>query len=264
MLYDRVNYTADISYLTNVFIYEYDISKCNINILYTKNVIDKATYDYLNEAPRMTRQVYVGKLCRDENVSNILKAGIIEAKKVFFEANNIQDRDVLSIKNDAVFLIGKKVRYTEFELIKFVAKNIYTSFYKFSNMEFYYYYSNATKEEYLDVKGISDENLKLHEGFFLQLLKDLFYSIQINGPEISMRMLKDSYIEYISLKMPIEYYRCFNTQSIYHFNFKCGTTGYSINNVTESYKSMIDITFNLSILIEIQKILVSQYFNKYK
>ena len=264
MLYDKVNYTADVSYLTNVFIYEYDISKANINVLFSKNVIDKQTYDYLYEAPRMVRQVYVGKLCRDTSVSEILKAGIIEAKKMFFEANNIQGRDVLSIKNDAVFIIGKKVQYTEFGLIKFVAKNVYTSFYKLSNMEFYYYYSNATKEEYLDIKGISDNNLTYHEGFFLQIIKDLFYSIQINGPEISMRMLKDVYNEYISLQLPVECYRQFNTQSEYHFKFRCGTTGYGIDNASEAYKQMLDITFNLSILMEIQRILISQYFNKYK
>lgn len=264
MLYDKVNYTADISYLTNVFIYEYDISKCNINILFIKNVIDKKTYDYLYEAPRMVRQVYVGKLCKDKNVSNVLSFGIIEAKKMFFETNNIQDRDVLSIKNDAVFIIGRKVQYTEFGLIKFVAKNIYTSFYKLYNMELYYYYSNATKEEYLDVKGISDENLKYHEEYFLQIIKDLFYSIQVNGPEISIRMLKDIYNEYISLQLPVECYRQFNTQSEYHFKFKCGTTGYGIVNATDMHKQMLDITFNLSIIMELQRIILSLYFNKYR
>ena len=34
MLYNEINYTSDISYLNNVFIYEYDISKANINVLY--------------------------------------------------------------------------------------------------------------------------------------------------------------------------------------------------------------------------------------
>ena len=58
MLWDKTSYTADISYLTNVFIYEYDISKANINVLFTKNIIDQQTYEFLYNAPRMTRQVY--------------------------------------------------------------------------------------------------------------------------------------------------------------------------------------------------------------
>lgn len=265
MLFDKVNYTADISYLTNVFIYEYDISKCNINILLTKNVIDKSTYDFLYSAEKMARQVYVGKLCRDKQISDILKNGIIEAKQMFFEANDIQDRDVLSIKNDAVFIINKKIQFNKFDLITFVQKNVYTSFYKFNNMEFYYYYSNATKEEYIDIKGISDNNLKYHEGHFLQLLKDIFYSIQVNGPEISLRMLKDAFNEYISFKLPVEFYRCFDSDSMYYFNFKTmNKTGYKIQSATEDTKPMIDISTNASIMIELQRILTSMFFNKYR
>ena len=97
MLWNKVNYTADISYLTNIFITEYDISKCNINVLYTKGAIDKATYDYLYNAERMERQTFVGKLQRDsQQIVRVLKSGIIEAKKIFFEANGIEDRDVLT------------------------------------------------------------------------------------------------------------------------------------------------------------------------
>jgi uncharacterized protein YqgQ len=264
MLYEKTNYTSDISYLTNVFIYEYDISKCNINILFTKGIIDKKTYDFLYESPRMTRQVYIGKLCRDTKISNILKAGIIEAKKVFFEANNIPESSVLSIKNDAVFLLNFIPKQTKFGLINFLNKNIYTSFFKLSNLELYYYYNNINKEEYIDIKGISDNNLKYHNDYFLQLLKDIFYSMQTNGPEITIRMLKDVYNEYIKLELPIEFYRTFNAESEYHYKFinKLGT-GYSAINVNESMKSLIDISYNLNILIELQRIIISQYFTKY-
>ena len=57
----------------------------------------------------MTRQVYVGKLQRDKAIVDILKAGIIEAKKILFEANDIKDYEVLSIKNDAVFIINRNL-----------------------------------------------------------------------------------------------------------------------------------------------------------
>ena len=264
MLWDKTTYTADISYLTNVFIYEYDISKANINILFTKGIIDETTYNFLYEAQRMVRQVYVGKLCKDTKISNILKAGIIEAKKMFFEANGIEDRDVLSIKNDAVFLINKKPQITEFGLIKFVEKNVYTSFFKLANMEYYYYYSNVTKEEYIDIKGISDSALEIHKEYFLQLIKDIFYSIQINGPEISLRMLKEYYNDYIKLNLPIEHYRQFNSDSMFHFKFISNIgTGYSINSISENEKSLIDISYNLAIILELQRILVNQYFNNH-
>jgi len=264
MLWDKVNYTADISYLTNIFITEYDISKCNINVLYTKGIIDKSTYDYLYKAERMVRQTFVGKLQKDNpKIARALKDGIIEAKKILFEANGIEDRDVLSIKNDAVFLINKKPKITKFGLIEFLPKGLYTSFFKFRGIEVYYYYNNVNKMEYIEVKGISEENLAKHEGYFLQLLKDVFYSIQINGPEISLRMIKDFYMDYITKKLPIEYYRKFDTGSNYHYI--CNTminTGFEAEYVSEQYKDVIDISYNLDILTQLQRYVVSMYFNK--
>jgi hypothetical protein len=262
-LYDKSNYTADISYLTNVFIYEYDISKCNINVLHTAGVIDQETYDFLYGSPRMVRQKYVGNLCKDKSIYNTLHDGIIEAKRQFFEANALQDRDILSIKNDAVFVLNKRANNTKFGLIEFIKKNVYTSFYRLNGMEFYYYYSNATKEEYLDVKGISDTKLELHEQYFTLILKDLFYSIQINGPDITMRMLKDVYAEYVTLVLPVGYYRNFNAGSMFHSKFSSNMgTGYEFESVTEDRKKDIDISNNLKILMEIQQILVSMYFNR--
>ena len=264
MLYDKVNYTADISYLTNVFITEYDISKCNINVLYSKGIIDKNTYDYLYNSERMVRQTFIGKLQRDNPIIvKALKDGIIEAKKIFFESNDINDRDVLSIKNDAVFLINKKPKITKFGLIEFVPKGLYTSFFKFRGMEMYYYYNNVNKMEYVEVKGISEENLAKHEGYFLQLLKDVFYSIQVNGPEITLRMIKDFYMEYINKKLPIEFYRKFDTGSMYHYI--CNTTintGFESEFVPEYNKDMVDITYNLGILMQLQRYIISMYFNK--
>ena len=48
--------------------YEYDIRKCNISVLRTLNIIDDDTYKRLYDAPRMERQVFVGKMMRDKEV----------------------------------------------------------------------------------------------------------------------------------------------------------------------------------------------------
>ena len=265
MLWDNINYSAEISYLPNTLIYEYDISKANINVLYSKGVIDKKTYDYLYNAERMVRQVYVGKLQRDKAIVDILKAGIIEAKKMLFEANDIKDYEVLSIKNDAVFIINRNLINTQFGLINFVNKNQYTSFYKIKNLEMYYYYNNISKEEYLHIKGISDDILYLHDKYMIQLLKDIFYAVQIEGIEIAIRMLKDFYNKYVTRNLDVGYYRMFDNESMYHFNFKSVVNaGFAAADIGEFDKNVIDISFNLSILVELQKILISIYFDKYR
>lgn len=264
-LFAQTNYTSEISYLSNVFIYEMDIQKANINILYSKGVLDDETYKYLHDAERMVRQVYIGKLTKDKTILSILKQGIVEAKKMLFESNSIQDYEVLSIKNDAVFTIGRLPSIREFGLIKFIPKNQYTGFYRVLNLEMYYYYNNISKEEYLHVKGISDDNVRRHENHFLQFLKDLFYTIQCNGIEVALRLLKDFYLQYISYSLPVGYYRRFNSYSNYHFRVNTSIgTGFVIQEASEQQKNVLDISTNLKILIELQKILNNMYFVKYK
>lgn len=265
MLYDNINYSLDISYLNNVFIREYDISKANINVLYSKGIIDEKVYNDLYNAERMVRQRYVGMLQKDKTIMETLKKGIIEAKKCLFEANDIKDYEVLSIKNDAVFIINRKLITTKFGLINFLNKNTYTSFYKFNNLELYYYYNNIDKSECLDIKGISDAKLVLHDQYMMQFLKDLFYTVQMNGVEVAMRLLKDFYNSYINLNLDIGYYRKFNNDSDYHYKFNTNIgTGFSAEYVSNDDKYAVDISFNLSILLELQKILTSMYFSKYK
>ena len=269
-LYERVNYLADISYIFNTYITEYDISKANINVLYSKNIIDKNTYDRLYNSKRMVRQVFIGKLQKENpEAVRVLKQGIIEAKRDLFINNAIQDYDVLSIKNDAVYIINKNLKYTKFGLIEFIPKNVYTSYLRintaFCKLELYYYYSNISKIEYLDIKGIKDENILIHKNYFYDILKDILFAVQTESPEIALNMMKDIYNNYVSLNLPIGYYREFNNRSDYRFlNASNNYYGrYGINNTNnERFKPLLDIRFNLLILIEIQKILLTNYFNK--
>ena len=107
-LWKLVNYNADIDYLIGSFIREYDIAKANINILLWKGLISIDQYNFLYNAYRMTRQITIGKMrASNPELGTALDAGVLEVKKLFFEANDIQDHEVLAIKNDAIYLINK-------------------------------------------------------------------------------------------------------------------------------------------------------------
>ena len=265
-IFTRINYTAEISYLTNTFIYEYDIHKANISVLYSKGIINKEWYDKLYGAERMRRQVFVGKLLRARpDLVPILQQGILEAKCVFAELNGLNQSDVLAIKNDALFLIDKQPQKTQFGLIQFVCKNVYTGFYRLQNLELYYYANAMTQQENLEIKGISDELIVVHKEYFYQFLKDLFYTVQFNGIEIALRLMKSFYMQYISLSLPIGYYRRFDSESMYHLKIHTSTgSGYSINSLLDSDKPLVDISYNRHLLMELQKILTDIYFMKYK
>lgn len=264
-LWDKIKYSSGIAYLNNVFIYEVDIEKANINILYSKGLITKDIYDYLYNSERMVRQVYIGKLQRDVKYTKALQQGIIEAKAQLFQANDIKDFEVLSIKNDAVFLINRIPSIRDFGLIHFIPKNVYTSFYTVGNLEMYYYYNSISKEEKLDIKGLGDSVIETHRDYMYQFLCDLFYTIQCNGIEVAIRLMKEFYIQYINLKLPLGYYRKFDISNEFHFKSRTSMgTGYSINNINESMLPLIDISYNLRILITLQKILDNMYFNKFR
>lgn len=260
-LWERDNYTAQISVLYNVYIYEYDISKANINILHSKGIIDKQTYDYLYNAERMKRQIYIGNLQKDPKIAQALKEGFIEYRHKLFMSNNIQDYEVLSIKKDAIYVISRRLQNTSFGLVNFIEKNWYSGFYKIKNLELYYRYNRINNDETLDVKGINDNILVLHNNHFMSFLKDLFCTLQCNGVSTALALLKDFYMSYITRSLSIEYYREFNNTSEYRI---LGTqySRYTIILNNPINLNILDISYNLSIIIELQKILLSIYFSK--
>ena len=258
-LYNLTNYSAGIIYINNVVIYELDIEKANINILYELNGIDEDTYNYLLNAERMRRQVYIGNLLRtNPALGDILKAGILEAKKKLFLSNNIESSDILSIKNDAVFIINRLPRITKFGLVNFRVKNKYIAFYKIGNKEFYYLYNKITKNEVLDIKGMTDDNILLHNNFMIDYLKHLFRTILYSGIIEALKVHKEFYNNYINRILPVGYYRTFNENSYYPFKEH---HKYIIKNASDNQVFALDISYNLSVLTEIQKLLMTMYFN---
>ena len=149
----------------------------------------------------------------------------------------------LLITNTASFLIDT----ISLSQISFVENSICLAsripcFRILENLEVYYYYNNITREENIDIKGISDDKLKYHEGYFLEILKDILYSIQVNGPEITLEMIKDIYNEYISFGFKKEFYRSFDIESDYIYNFKSNLgTGFSCSGLNEYNKTMLNI-----------------------
>ena len=263
-LFQKINYTANIDYLVSNYIREYDLSKANINILLRNGVINKADYDYYASLDRMTRQRIIGIMIRDvEGVGEILKAGIIEAKKEFFDANDISDHEVLSIKNDAVYLINKVAKYTEFGNIEFKEKNLYTSYFKILKKEYYYYFNSITGEEKLDIKGITDDRLVLHKDYFMEFLLVVFNTLETSSIDEALEIIQTFYNRYINLELDLEYYREFNPESLYNLKPISRYKQYKVLAISKDQKDMLDISHNQKLIMELYKIVSSIYFQKH-
>ena len=262
-LWNNINYLANISYVNNAYIYELDISKANINVLKSKGILDDNTYNFLYGLEHDMRYRYIGKMIqKDPSIQKILTDGIIEAKHWLFSANNLQDYEILSIKNDAVFIIGREPMKRDFGLIKFIVKGVFTGFYRIGKyLEFYYFYDTYSKDERIIIKGIDDDTwLSSHNNYMINLFKDIFYTLQCRCIEEAIKKLKIFYHNYINLELPVGFYREFDVNS----NFKFKDFPYVINDITDEYKPYLDITCNISLIIELQKILFNIYFNKHK
>ena len=111
MIWDKVLYRANIQYLIDTPIYEYDLSKANINVLRDKNAISEDLYQYLYQAPKLERNIMMGKMrAKNPHLTEILKEGIEEARKFFITKNEFLDSDILSIRNDAITTIGREAK----------------------------------------------------------------------------------------------------------------------------------------------------------
>lgn len=248
MLYKEKNYTIDLPYIFNQYIREYDMSKANISILAEKGVITRNSYIQLYNSDRMYRQIYIGKMIKmNPQIQEVLNEGIIEYKQKLFEYNGILDNDIVSIKNDAVFILNKAPTVLNFDnVISFVHKNTYTSFMKLYSMEVYY--GSDMNSEVIDVKGIKDEDLELYHLDFLEIIINFFRNIQRYGAEVALQYITSVIHNYVSLELPINTYRRFRSSNDFIFNGHTVSYGVSQLDDTLENKKLIDISYNFGLL----------------
>ena len=238
-LYEKHNFlNKDIKILCNTYINEYDMKAGGYSILKRKNALSDFEIDYLEKCTKMERNIYLGNKVRECPALNKMQIeGFVEARQMFFEANNIEDNSVLSIKKDAIFLIKKNVPITELDGLTFRLANVYNSYYYINGIEFYYK-SSSNK---IDVKGIGD-NLYLHENHFLKDLATIFGLAEKNNKEFLIKYLKRYRRKYLRRELDIECYREFNQDSM--FRYKDPLSGNYILSESEVDVDNIEIGYN--------------------
>lgn len=262
-LWKVFRYTAPVECVIDNRIRVYDISKANISILHDKGVLASDIYDNLLAAPKLEREIYMGKfLGSNTEAAKILSDGIIEAKKIFFELNSIEDGEVLEIDNDSVCLIGNKPIYHQqiSSHVYFRLAEEYTSYYKVKNIKYFYYANMITKQEVLKPKGLGKAEY-LHVPYMLDFLKELFFTAQFQGVVKAINLLTTFYGNYCSNSLDIGYYRNLNSESYYSFKRFSGYAVYQSMTVpTPNMRALVDIGYNEKLLREFNRILSGKYF----
>lgn len=242
-----VNYTTKES-VSNTLIQEYDISKANINILLYKGLLTRERYEYLFNLPKKIREITVGLMQKNTLYRDAIKEGIIEFKEKFFKENNIKDSDIISIKNDAVFIKGIKPLKTKFYNVEFVLKNEYTTFMNIDGIEIYYNINTGI----IDLKGISGDRIELHK-FFIDSIKNIVEFASLNAYDDCFFYIRDLYNKLCNKELPIEYYREFNPLSEFLIDSRNTYMGYKLNykSLPEDYKRYMNISANEKFLREL-------------
>ena len=244
------HYLKNIKYIISRHIYEYDMSKSNISVLYAGGVISKHEYEYYYNLPKSIREKEIGIRRKDKEFDKILSDLTQQYRIKFIESNSIDDDRILSIKNDALFILDIEPSITKFDsVVEFVKKNSYTSYFNLNGMELYYNLDLINDIETIDVKGIRDDVLELHTDYFLNFLCTAFESFQSKPVNDTLKYLSWFYSVYMRRELDLGYYREFNSSSKYSLHSK--SKFYKFDIIDPIYKERLDISCNMNIIREL-------------
>lgn len=220
-LYHKDTYlNKNVDSIINRRIIEYDLKSANTSLCKEYSLLPETTINKIESMKKSDRVVAIGKLQRkDKEFNSNLKDSFRDIRKRFFYSNELEDKDILSIKKDAIFCL-KECRDTQFGECKFVEKNIYTSYmYLDERLEIFYGARGKSFDEpKLDIKGISDTILERHEGFMLNFFKSLFKHVEAGNEATLFRYINRFISQYKHLQLPVGYYREFNNASLIRLN----------------------------------------------
>lgn len=243
MLYEKDNYKAPINMVINQTIVEYDMKSANTSLAREFHLLPEKEITRIENLPKMDREISIGLIKqRNREYSEKEKIAFCAARKMFFDQNELDDGDILSIKRDAIFVF----RYVKHEQvtdnINFRMKNVYSSFLSLGVDVFY-------NSEKLDIKGIDDQIYEeRHKEYFGGFLHDFIRRAEVTEKDKLLRYLRNFYDDYKWRRLDPGYYREFNARSQYKYL----DGKYADEEYLEDL-FQVDIGHNLNILLKLMR-----------
>ena len=241
-LYKRHFYiNKEIIEIINEDIVEYDMKSAGLSIIKSGKLLDERTISLLEILPKDQRSIKIGNLQKgNKEFVKQLNGGFEYYRKLFIESNNISDDQIISIKKDAIFTT-KRCKHLQFDEVRFDDKNNYTSYYYFpgaSKIELYY---NKSR---IDVKGIHDNNVKLHNGFMIEFFNRYAYMNEHSKKSDLIRFIKEFSYLYKTRQLDKGYYREFNVNSAFRLFQRITGQDVTVGYCEDIDVNDIDITYN--------------------
>lgn len=254
-LHERTLYTNKaIRFIAGEGVIEYDIRSAGFNICKQFELLPEKKLQELEGMDKKERHVAIGKLQRaDKTLSEKLKEGFAKCREAFFKYNEVTDDDILSIKKDAIFIIGKRYEHLKFgKYIEFVPKHVFHSYIYLNDCEFY------IGEDELACKGIKDELLPLHKDYMLDLITEYVNLLRLGNESSQLDFIKEVASAYRGKRLQMGYYRELNNQSLFRpitqIKIMNNALGYTVFGLDFKY---LDISYNYThYIIPMYQILV--------
>ena len=269
-IHEKARYVAPYEWLVNHNIQEWDLEKANISILRSLDLISDEDYSRYYNMPRQEREVELGCLRRDNpKIEEGYQKGIKAVRQMFFDANSLEQENVLYIDNDSITTVhqwrdtrGSYIQGNLAPYINFRVKKRYTSFYRLFIIDFLYY-SNGEIEEFR-LKNVDDKKIReSHSGYFLDFILSCAFSAQTSPILDSIQMVQDTYANYSSKTLDLPYYRELNPRNQYKLIITNFYTYYA-DMLSETDKEFVDISYNANIILLFYKIFMKEYFRQAK
>ena len=198
---------------------------------------------------KLDRNILIGKLLRrDKQMVKDLEEGFKEARRIFMENNSIQDREILTIKKDAIFLIDRPsgINGDITELLKIRKKKSFNMYMNILGKE--HYYNTSTGD--FEVKGYTKEVIDSHSEFLFKDLRTVMDYDSVNDKDSIYRhlaILKDDMVNY---NLPIGYYRSILNGNLFYKSI-INDTVIEVLATEQSGTKNLSHTANLNFILEI-------------
>ena len=156
----------DYPFIYNNEIIEWDIKSANTSLMSYYNLQPDKVIQKLASMKKSQREISVGKLMRkDKEFAKKLEESFNMIIQEFMDTNQLTWDDIVSVKKDAVFVKNHKITHSDFGAVHFIAKNQYQHVLLLPKYEIY------LSQSKIDVKGIPDEKLPLHEDGMIDFIR---------------------------------------------------------------------------------------------
>ena len=247
-LYKSDTFVNDnIFYLFNKFIYEYDMKDAGYNLSKAYKLLPESKLEELGRYKKERRTIEIGNLQRSDSIyKERLKQAFEEARRMFFEANELETNDIISIKKDAIFT-SRRCDFQKFlNYIEFRTKHEYTSYIRL-NKKIELYYSPYE----MDVKGLGKETIDYHKDYMIKFINQFFEKMETDETDNILRFMRRFIDSYKRRELPVGYYRRFDRDP----RFDTYDDSLVFYEYWEDQKNDLDISYNYKeVLIKLIKI----------